>query len=575
MVKRLVLILLPLLVTLAGCEGAGGALGGTGDDDDVDSPSEAEETARSLYAIDHIVEIAIEIAPDDASSLAEETNSLFGLLEGEDCMDEPWSGPFNWYPADITVDGEQVLNVGVRKKGLIGSLSTTKPSLKVKFDKFEPEQRLGGLERLTLNNSVSDPTLVKQCLGYQLFADAGLASPRCNFAHVTVNGSDLGVFVNVEPLKKTFLSAAFEGDDDGDLYEGTLSDFREGWTGTFEAETSDSDSSLAPIHEVRDALALADDADAFAALDAGMDIERFRTFWALEVLVGHQDGYTGNRNNFYVYRPEGTGRLEFLPWGIDVIFRDGGGQDGQSANVVFANSLLPRRLWDNPGQRALYLTEVERLLDEVWDADGLQRELDRMLELVEPLAVLPQSYEEQVAGLQDFIAARESTMRAALGEELPEFEQPLADSPCLIYAGELRVEFETTFGTLGADAPLDEGSSRMTGVYEGVEFDLSGGAVGGLNEGRVVVATQALTSATKMVQSVAVVPWWELDKDPVPLGGFGSQAYLLSLDFSTEPGIQTVLGSLWEAELSFEQLTGDPGSPLSGRWEGPIYANGQ
>jgi hypothetical protein len=227
-------LVLGLLVSLPACEGASGLLA---DDDDptepTEAPTEAERTAQRLYDPDHVVEIELTIAPEDAAALASETNDLFSLLEGEDCLDDPWSGPFNWYPADITVDGELVTNVGLRKKGLIGSLSSTKPSLKVKFDKFEPDQALGGLERLTLNNSVSDPSLVKQCLGYRLFAAAGIAAPRCNFAHVTANGTDLGIYVHVEPLKREFLRWAYDGDDDGDLYEGTLSDFRPGWTTTF------------------------------------------------------------------------------------------------------------------------------------------------------------------------------------------------------------------------------------------------------------------------------------------------------------------------------------------------------
>jgi spore coat protein H len=545
------------------------------DDDDAtaptDEPSEAEQTARRLYDPDHVVEIAITIAPDDAAALAAETNDLFSLLEGEDCLDAPWSGPFTWYPADITVDGTLVTNVGLRKKGLIGSLSSTKPSLKVKFDKFVPEQTLGGLERLTLNNSVSDPSLMNQCLGYQLFADAGLASPRCNFAHVTANGVDLGVYVHVEPLKKDFLRRAYDGVDDGDLYEGTLSDFRPGWVTTFEVETSDTDPTLGPLRALTDALALPDDDEALDAIAELVDLPRFRTFWAMEVLVGHQDGYTNNRNNFYVYRPPGES-LELLPWGIDAIFRDGGGPDGQSATVVFATSALPRRLWAMPGQRALYLDELERLLDTVWDADALLDSIDAMRAQVLPFAVPPPPA-EAVDGLRQFVADREPRLRAALDEPLPVFDTALPGSPCLVHVGDLRVEFAATFGTLGAQAPLDEGSCRLTGVYDGTSFDLSGGAIGGVYEGRVVVGALARTGPTTVAEALAVVPGWALQQDPVPLGGFGSQAYLLSIDLTTTPGTQTVLGSLWNAELSFTALAGEQGAPMEGWFEGPVYRN--
>ena len=71
----LALAALPLLA-LAACD----ASGVLGDDDDSTASepplSEAEQTARRLFAPDHVVEIAITIDPDDAASLAAETNDL-------------------------------------------------------------------------------------------------------------------------------------------------------------------------------------------------------------------------------------------------------------------------------------------------------------------------------------------------------------------------------------------------------------------------------------------------------------------------------------------------------------------
>ena len=96
-----------------------------------------------------------------------------------------------YFPATVSIDGERLDGVGVRKKGLIGSMSTERPSLKVKFSEYDDDQRYAGLERLTLNNCRL--LLIKQCLGYRLFAAAGVPAPRCGFAHVVVNGEDLGV----------------------------------------------------------------------------------------------------------------------------------------------------------------------------------------------------------------------------------------------------------------------------------------------------------------------------------------------------------------------------------------------
>jgi len=557
-----------LCLALAGC--ANGTIGPLPEPGDTDPPLDPGElTAQALFAPEHIVEIDISMDPDDAASLAAETNNIFNLLEGADCMDEPWSGPFNWYPGDIEVDGVLVENVGLRKKGLIGSLSTTKPSLKVKFDSFVPDQTFSGMKRLTLNNSISDPSLVKQCLGYRLFEDAGIASPRCNFAHVVAQDIDLGIYVNVEPFKKRFLRRNFDGNDSGDLYEGTLSDFREGWTGTFEPDTSSTDTSLGPIHAVTDALAITDDDDALAALEEVLDLEQFHRFWAMEVLIAHWDGYTGNRNNFYVYRPRGAEELVFLPWGIDGIFR--GAND---VRATLANSALPRRLWNMPDQRARQVEVLEGLIDEIWDEDALVAAIDDMVELVEPYALPDDRRLPDTEELRAFVLGRRDALLDVLAGPLPVLDQPLGESACLVEAGQLSVEFDTTFATLGSDDPLGTGWSSVTGTYHGEPVALEGSALAGVDGGNLLVATLALDDPQTVREVVAVVPLWQLSGDPIPLGGFGAGAYLIDIDISVQPGIPTTLGSLWNGSLQFTALVGEVEGPVTGSFTGILYDGG-
>ena len=561
-----------LLAASLGCGGSGTL---TPPETSEWTPTEAELTARVLYDSDHVVQIDITLDPDDAAALASETNNLFNLLEGADCMDSPWSGPFNWYPADIVVDGEAIGNVGVRKKGLIGSLSTTRPSLKVKFDKFVPDQTYGGMERLTLNNAVSDPALVKQCLGYALFSAAGVAAPRCNFAHVTANGDDLGVYVNVEPLKKDFLAAAYDGDNDGDLYEGTLSDFRPGWTDTFEPETSDTDPGLGPVLAVTDALQ-EPDAAVLPALDEVLDVDLFYRFWAMEVLVGHVDGYAGNRNNFYVYRPERTDRLEFLPWGIDAIFRPGAGFSGGEAVPVFAGSALPRRLWELDESRDAYLATLEAVTDEVWDEDWLLDEIDRMDALVSPFALPEQRAPEELDRIRGFVQTRAADLLATVDEPLPEFDEPLPDEVCLVEAGDLLVEFDTTWETLGTEDPLNTGWSSADGVLDGVPIEFEGSAIAGWDGQQVVIGAIEQTGPTVITEAIAFVPPWAFEQHPVPLGGFGARVYLIEIDFAGGQGNEevTILGSIWNGWLTLEALEPEPGGPVIGRFEGPLYNGG-
>ena len=57
-----------------------------------------------------------------------------------------------------------------------------------------------------------------------------------------------------------------------------------------------------------------------AAIGKLVDLDSFYTFWAMEGLLGFWDGYSGNRNNFFIYLNPDTEKFHFIPWGADSLF---------------------------------------------------------------------------------------------------------------------------------------------------------------------------------------------------------------------------------------------------------------
>ena len=295
------------------------------------------------FALDHVLDIDIKMAPADWDRLRRQRPTNAGRHGGSDCRTQPFADAYSWFAADVTVDGRRYGEVGVRKRGFIGSLDTWKPSFKIKigFDKFVEGQALGGvLRRINLNNSVQDDSLLSTCLAYHVFAAAGLPAPRCNYARVAVNGEDLGLYVHVEDIERSLLERAF-ADAGGNLYEGTFSDFRPEFRGTFEKETNGDAGDWSDVDAV--VAALQDPSPAgMEALAAAVDLDRFLTFWAAEVLVGKRDGYVFNLNNFHLYREPG-GRFVFIPWGPDQTFMPGGGSFGGRGARRHRPPSVPRR----------------------------------------------------------------------------------------------------------------------------------------------------------------------------------------------------------------------------------------
>ena len=65
----------------------------------------------------------------------------------------------------MTIDGVSFPEVGLRKKGFLGSLNAFRPSLKIKLNHVDKKASIKGLTNLTLNNNQQDHSLVSQFMG--------------------------------------------------------------------------------------------------------------------------------------------------------------------------------------------------------------------------------------------------------------------------------------------------------------------------------------------------------------------------------------------------------------------------
>ncbi len=482
MVRRASIV--SLLATLAACGGGGddtaGADGGADAAIDAAPPPDAgPDLTGPLFAPDHIVDVSITMAPADWDALRVQTRSIRDMIEG-DCLAQPFPSPFTTFSAAVTIDGTHLDQVGIHKKGLLGSLNTDKPSLKLDMNEFVTSQRYLGLEKLTLNNANQDPAYVRQCLAYQLFRAAGLPASRCNFARVRMNGVELGIYVNVESVDHEFTRRHFTGGD-GALYEGTLSDFRPGWTGTFDPKGGGDRTDLQPIVE---ALALTDDAALEAALAAAIDRDQFDTYWAMEVITGQWDGYAANRNNYFVYQDLATGRHVFLPWGVDGTFQPDHpfGDPQTGPNAVAAASALPHRLYATAGGRARFLARERALLASVWNETALLAEIDRMAALIGPVAdATDPGWRTSLADVRRFVTGRRALLTAEL-DAPRDWPDPLEGYPCLAVAGTTTATFHTTNGTVGAANPLGTGGGTLAITVGATRYDTTPvGATAGLD----------------------------------------------------------------------------------------------
>jgi len=432
---------------------------------------------EELYRWDRILNVSLVLDPTDWDSLRSQTRSWVDLFGGEDCLAEPFSNVFTWFEASATIDGEYYPSIDVRKKGFLGSLSETKPSLKLDLGEYISDQTHLGARRFTLNNSVQDPAFVRQCLAYELSIQAGIPAPRCNFALVDINGVSLGLYLNIEPYKRSFFEANF-GSYDGNLYEGTVSDFTENTIGTFEAKNNDEDR---PVYDEIMAIyqSLEIDDDSFiTSLEQVINMEQFLRFWALESLLLHSDGYSGNRNNYYLYSdPSQEGKMTFLLWGVDGVLNAYDVAEDQPKSV-YLKGILAWRLYQLEEWRTRYFNVLDNLLSTLWNEDEI---IDRVNALEQLLSPLITNHEQQldmseaIDDLKLIISERRQNIEEERSETSPESPERPDQIGCLIPNGSVRAQFRTEWGMINRDFSLwfEEGEQELELSIGSTDFSIS------------------------------------------------------------------------------------------------------
>ncbi|MAD25692.1 MAG: hypothetical protein CMO44_16150 [Verrucomicrobiales bacterium] len=361
---------------------------------------------KKFYDISHLVKVEIQLKESDWDRLRVQHRLLVKTLR-TDIPPTDQAKQFDYFPAQLKIDGVELGKVAIRKKGFVGSLDVNRPSLKIQIDRFDKKKMFAGVDTLTLNNNRQDPTRIHQLLGYQLFRKAGIPASYCNLAHVTVNGKSLGIYSNVESLDKHLFRRAFKNAK-GTLYEGTIADFVSPSLVRFERKFGSKKADKI-LKKISLALKL-DNKKTLKELGRYLDLESFYSFWAMEVLLGHWDGYVSNKNNYFIYFDSKSDRLSFLPWGLDQLATDRNmfwRRDFDPPKSIKADAAIPRRLYDHPESQKYYFEVLRLLLDEIWVEDKLISQIDDLYKMIEPYLVdLNSRTKDSVEKLNKFIKNR-------------------------------------------------------------------------------------------------------------------------------------------------------------------------
>jgi len=286
--------------------------------------------------------------------------------------------PREFVAAKVSEGSEVYPQVGVHLKGSVGSFRPIddKPSLTLDFCRFQSGRKFHGLRRIHLNNSVEDPSRLNEQLGSELFAAAGVPAPRVTHALVVLNGRALGLYVLKEGFTEDFLARHFK-QCGGDLFEPEA--------GHDIDQHLKRNSVLGPTQGRAALTALAaaaqepDSALRWRRLEGVLDTERFIRFMAMEIMLGHRDGYCLARNNFRVYHDLDTGKMVFFPHGMDQLL----GTAGLPWQPNLAG-LVAKAVMDSPEGRQRYAATFTALFTNLFQTEALTNRVEQLALALRP-----------------------------------------------------------------------------------------------------------------------------------------------------------------------------------------------
>lgn len=324
-----------------------------------------------------------------------------------------WRGETQERPeilATVREGGKVYPRVALHLKGSAGSFRPfdDKPALTLNFAKHEPGRRFHGYTKISLNNSVQDATYLSEAICRELVQAAGIPVPRVSHATVLINGADKGLYVLAEGYNKDFLRRHFKKPD-GNLYDGGfVRDVRPDMA----LNAGDAAPDRAKINELISAANLRDPAERWDRLGRVLDVDRFVTLLALEVLMCNWDGYSMNRNNYRIYDDPESGRLIFMPHGMDQMFDSPPGRfpvDGPI--LVPMRGLVAEAVITSPPGQAKFLARLGQLATNQFDARTITNRVHELAgQLVPTLAAyspeMVRQHAHNVATFCDHIGRR-------------------------------------------------------------------------------------------------------------------------------------------------------------------------
>lgn len=361
----------------------------------------------------------------------QKVNKVHVILPSSDLqtiMQNPQSE--NYFKASFVFETDlkkdTVKNIGFRLRGNTSRVSAKK-SFRISFNEYLQGGKYQGVKKLNINGSHNDPTMIREKLFYHCWEKFGLPERRASFVRFYVNGDYFGIYTMTEEIDKDFCEREFDNNggnlykcrypadlqylgDDPAKYKKIMHSATER---AYDLKTNEVADDYSDLVNLCKELNKSIDGNSENNIRKVLNVNNYLKALALEVMSGHWDDYTYNKNNYFLYKNNKTGRFEFISYdadntfGVDWVNEDWGKRD---VNVWFPTKAtekrpLTRQLLNVHNFNQLYLSYLDSVATYIMHPDTIFPYIDKIHSSIRPYVAADPFYPKDYGySLQSFLS---------------------------------------------------------------------------------------------------------------------------------------------------------------------------
>ena len=315
------------------------------------------------------------------------------------------SGTEREFPANFKYESsvltDSIPAIGFRLRGNT-SLNAEKQSFKISFNTYN-SVTWQGLQKMNLNGSANDPSMIRSKICWDVLRDANLPSARSSFVKLYINNEYRGLYSNIEHIDEIFANLYFPDSKYSSqfkcLYPAPLDyissnptsyNYVEFGRRPYDQTTNDYTQDYRELSAFISIINQTSIADLPCTLERKFDVDSWLRYAALDVLMGNWDDYIYNKNNFYLQLDYHTGQFHYLPYDLDnTLGIDWVGQNWTTRNVMsWAPSSesrpLFKRLLEVPEYSARYQNYIREYAQSIFSPSVIAQKAAQMIALIAP-----------------------------------------------------------------------------------------------------------------------------------------------------------------------------------------------